>query len=100
MTSPRSHQNCPLRRTEVGAYAKLPGTPNPATGIRIGTKNVPQVYTRSERKSSETCFDKSAVTDHIVKANQVTDLEGANVVDREYIQRLRQVKDAIKIHLS
>ena len=30
-------------------------------------RNVPQVYTRSERKSSETCFNKSAATDNIAK---------------------------------
>ena len=34
-------------------------------------RNVPQVYTRSERKSFETCFHNSAVTDHIVKATHV-----------------------------
>ena len=44
-------------------------------------KNVPQVYIRSEQKSSETCFNKSAVTDHITKANNVRSLieRGAKV---------------------
>ena len=48
-----------------------------------------------EEKSSKTCFNKSAVTDHIAKANHVMDWEGAKVVDRENNQRLRQVKEAI-----
>ena len=40
-----------------------------------GAKNVPQVYIRSEQKSSETCFNKSTVTDHTGKDNHVIYLE-------------------------
>ena len=38
-------------------------------------KSVPQVYNRSERKSSEvcTCINKSAMTDYIAKANHAID---------------------------
>ena len=50
-----------------------------------------------EQKSSETCFNKSAVTDQIAKANHVIDWEGAGVVDRENNQKFRQVKEAIRI---
>ena len=58
-------------------------------------KNVPQVYTRSERKSSETCFNKNAVTymyhTCIMKANHF--MGGGwvgweqKVLDRENNQR-------------
>ena len=41
-------------------------------------KNVPQVYIRSEQKSSHTCFNKSAVTNYIIMANHVIDWEGAS----------------------
>ena len=58
------------------------------------------MYTRSERKSSETYLNKRAVTDHIAKANHVIDWEGAEVVDRENNQRLKQVKEAIRISKS
>ena len=64
---------------------------------RTDTKNVPRVYTMSEPKSSETRFNKSAVKNHITKPNHVIDWEGAKVVDRENNQRLRQVKEAIRI---
>ena len=36
-------------------------------------KTVPLVFTGSEEKSYETCFNKYAVTDHIAKANHVID---------------------------
>ena len=62
-------------------------------------KVVPWVYTMSERKSFETCFNKSAVKDHITKANHV-DWEWAKEVDRKNNHRLRQVKEAIRISQS
>ena len=60
---------------------------------------------QSDSQSSETCFNKSEVIDHIVKANHVIDLHGvvgerAKLVDRENNQRLRQVKGAIWISQS
>ena len=36
-------------------------------------KSVSQVYNRSERKSSEVCINKSAMTDYIAKANHAID---------------------------
>ena len=59
-----------------------------------------QVYTKSERKSSETYFHESAVTEHIAKANDASDLEVANVADREKNQRLRQIKETVRIRQS
>ena len=60
-------------------------------------RNVPQVYTRSERKSSETYSNQRAVTDNIAEADNAAHCEGAKLVSRENNQRLRQVKEAIKI---
>ena len=61
-------------------------------------KNVPQVYIWSERKFSDTCINKSAVTYHITKAKYVIGWEGANVVDRKNNRRLRQVKSVCMRH--
>ena len=36
-------------------------------------KNIPQIYTRSEQTSSETRFNKSALTDHIAKVADIGD---------------------------
>ena len=46
------------------------------------------------------CFNKSAVTDHIAKANHVIDWEGAKDVGRDNNQRFRQNKEAIRISQS
>ena len=42
-------------------------------------------------------FNKSAVKDHTAKADHVLDTKEAQVVGRENIQRLRQVKEVIRI---
>ena len=55
----------------------------------MNIRNDPKIqYTRSERKSSETCFNKSVVTDHIATAMSLTGIVRrvrANVFDRKYI---------------
>ena len=40
------------------------------------------------------------MTDHIAKANHVIDWEGAKEVDRKSNQRLRQVKEAVRVSQS
>ena len=53
-------------------------------------------YTRSERKSSLTTFNKSAITDHVIQ-NNIIDWDGVKVIEREGDTRTRQVKEAIHI---
>ena len=48
--------------------------------LALDAKNILKVYTRTERKSSEICFNESAVTYHIAKANQVIDWKGTKIV--------------------
>ena len=62
----------------------------------LSMKKFYNLWARSEQKSSGTSFNKSAVTDHMAKANHVINWEGAKVFDRENNQRLRQVKEAIR----
>ena len=54
-------------------------------------------YTRSERKSSLTTFNKSAITDHVIQNNHIIDWNRVKVIDREGDTRTGQVKEAIHI---
>ena len=54
-------------------------------------------YTRSERMSSLTTFNKSAITDHVIQNNHIIDWNGVKVIDREGDTRTRQVKEVIHI---
>ena len=55
-------------------------------------------YTRSERKSSLTTFNKSAVTEHFIQNNHMIDWNGVKWKEnREGDTRTRQVKEAIHI---
>ena len=54
-------------------------------------------YTRSERKTSETELNKSAVTDHVSRNNHVIDWENVKIVDRESDDRTRRIREAIHI---
>ena len=62
------------------------------TGRKFGTRlsehqkdaaNVPQVFTRAERQTSNTVYNKSAITDHAARTNHVIDWDGAEIIDRE-----------------
>ena len=64
------------------------------------SSNTPQVFTRAEKRASETVFNKSALTDHSARTNHVIDWEGAKVIDREDNRTLRQIKEAIWIENS
>ena len=59
--------------------------------------NTKTQFTRSERKSSITSYNKSAITDHVNQKNHVIDWEGTQTVDREGDTRTRQVNEAIHI---
>ena len=54
-------------------------------------------YTRSERKASETEYNKSAITDHAAQNNHVIDWEGTRFVDREALDWPRRIRESIWI---
>ena len=75
------------------------------TGRKFNTRLSKQTkiydkYTLGQNESSETVFNKSAVIDHMAKANHVMDWEWTKVVDSENNQRFRQVKEATRISQS
>ena len=91
----RVQNSMPLLWINIQRCMKQAEINNRLSEHQKGAKNVPQVYTRSER----TCCNKSAVTD-ITEADHVICWEGANIIGRENNQRLRQVKAAIRIKQS
>ena len=54
-------------------------------------------YTRSERKHSETEFNKSAITDHVARQNHVIDWENIKIAERDSNDKARLIKEAICI---
>ena len=54
-------------------------------------------YTRSQRKTSEKEFNKSAITDHAVQANHVISWDNTTIVAKDSDTRTRQVREAIWI---
>jgi len=56
-----------------------------------------RAYTRSTSKSAATEQNKSAVTDHAISLNHVTNWDQAMVIDRESNRMDRWIKEAIHI---
>ena len=54
-------------------------------------------FTRSERKTSESEFNKSALTDHTNRRNHVIDWENTRIVDRDNDNKRRRIREAIWI---
>ena len=54
-------------------------------------------YTRAERKLSEQEQTKSAISDHVARANHVIDWDEASILGREHDKRSREVREAIEI---
>ena len=54
-------------------------------------------FTRSQRKTSEKEFNKSAITDHAAQANHVIDWNNTTIVAKDSNTRSRQIKEAIWI---
>ena len=52
-------------------------------------------YTRSERRASELEQTKSAISDHVARANHVIDWDEAKVLGREHDKKSREVREAI-----
>ena len=48
---------------------------------------------------SQTEYNKSAITDHMICTNHVIDLEDSRILDKESDIRTRLIKDAIHIRL-
>ena len=57
-------------------------------------------YTRSEKVTAGKIYNKSAITDHVMRDNHVIDWEGAGVLDHERDTRARRVREAIWIRRS
>ena len=54
-------------------------------------------YTRSEHRASELEQTKSAISDHIARANHVIDWDEAKILGREHNKKSREVREAIEI---
>ena len=54
-------------------------------------------YTRSQRKSSMSEYNKSALTDHTSQCNHVIDWENVKIMDKDSNDRSRLIKEAIWI---
>ena len=57
-------------------------------------------FTRSEKATAGQIYNKSAITEDVMRDNHVIDWEGAGVLDRERDTRSRQVREAIWIRRS
>jgi len=56
-----------------------------------------KAYTRNSNKSTATQQNKSAVTDHAISLNHVTDWDHAMVIDRKSNRMDRWISEAIHI---
>ena len=54
-------------------------------------------FTRSERRASEQEQTKSAISDHVARANHIINLEEAKVLCKEHNKKAREIKEAIEI---
>ena len=54
-------------------------------------------FTRSQRKESETEINKSAITDHMARANHIIDWDNATILERESDRKARWVSESIWI---
>ena len=54
-------------------------------------------YTHSERRASELEQTKSAILDHVARANHVIDWDEAKTIGREHDKKPREVREAIEI---
>ena len=58
---------------------------------------VKKKYPRSERKASEKEQTKSAISDHVARANHVIDFENPKIIGREHDKKSREIKEAMEI---
>ena len=54
-------------------------------------------FTRSERRASELEQTKSAISDHVARANHVINWDEAKILGREHNKRSREVREATEI---
>ena len=72
----------------------MPHIPNSFT---LAEKASQVKYTRSQRKESLTELNKSAITDHVARANHIIDWEGASILEREENRKARWIRESIWI---
>ena len=56
-----------------------------------------KVFTRSQRKTSQSEINKSAITDHAVINNHIIDWKNTTIIDNEENYMKRKIKEAIHI---
>ena len=62
------------------------------------TENIPkEAYTRSNRRESERTYQKSAITEHMMRENHVIDWAKAKAIDKERVYKARIIREAIWI---
>ena len=54
-------------------------------------------FTRSERRASEQEQTKSAISDHVARANHIINWEEAKILGKEHNKKAREIKEAIEI---
>ena len=54
-------------------------------------------FTLSERRASEQEQTKSAISDHVARANHIMNWEEAKILGKEHNKKAREIKEAIEI---
>ena len=57
-------------------------------------------FTRAERKTSESEYNKSALTDHSMRNNHVIDWNNTKILDRDSDNKSRRIREAIWISIG
>ena len=60
-------------------------------------KVVNKKYTRAERRASEQEQTKSAISDHVARANHLIDWDEAKIIGKEHEKKPREIREAIEI---
>ena len=59
-----------------------------------------RTHTRGQRKTSQSVWHKSTITDHATQQNHVIDWEGAKILEKEEDHKTRLIKDSIWIRTT
>ena len=60
-------------------------------------KSSEKKFTRPERRASEREQTKSAISDHVARANHIINWEEAKILGKEHNKKAREIKEAIEI---
>ncbi|XP_072021371.1 uncharacterized protein [Amphiura filiformis] len=87
-------QNCD--QSYVGETSRMFGTRMSEHKAEVN-KATNKKYTRSERKLSEKEQTKSAISDHVARANHVINWDDSKILGREHNKKSREVQEAMEI---